>query len=317
MQVKHPGWLVQLTNELGRIPVWAIRIFAIAMSIPLFWQLAERAHAEPLPTHFTVKVEGQGPDVIMIPGLASSAEVWRPEANKLKTHYRLHLIQVAGFAGTPAGANANGPILVPLVDELAAYIRANKLDHPALIGHSLGGLIELMLADKYPELPGKMMIVDTLPFFGVLVGGPQATVESVAPMAAQMRDKLAGESQEAYAAGERQAMARLVKSNGPEAQAAVKAAEMSDHAVVARAMYEDFTTDMRPRLAAIKTPTVMLYPFDTATGFPQAAVDGLYQSAYAALPVKKLVRIDGSFHFIQVDQPEAFDREVQAFLGTK
>lgn len=314
MQVKHPGWRVQLTNKLSQIPVRAIRIFAIAMSIPLFWQLAGQARSEPLPTRFTVNVEGQGPDVIMIPGLASSSEVWRREANRLKAHYRLHLIQVAGFAGAPAGANASGAILNPLVDELAAYVRANSLDHPAFIGHSLGGLIEMMLADKYPDLPGKLMIIDSLPFFGMLMG-PQATVESIAPTAAQMRDKILADGQAAYAAQEARTMARLVKSTGPEAQAAIKAAQDSDHTVVARAMYEDLTTDVRTHLAAIKTPVTVLYAFDAAMGAPQAAIDGLYQSAYAALPVKKLVRIDGSFHFIQVDQPEAFDREAQLFLA--
>ena len=314
MQVKHPGWLVQLTTELDRIPTWLIRIFAIAMSVLLFAQLIDRAQSEPLPTRFTVKVEGQGPDVIMIPGLASSAEVWRPQADKLKTRYRVHLVQVAGFAGTPAGANANGPILVPLVDELAAYIRANRLNRPALIGHSLGGLIELMLADKYPNLVGRMMIVDSLPFFGMLMG-PQATVESVTPMAAQTRDRVLAGGQAAYAAQEPQVMSRLVKSTGPGAQAAIKAATDSDHSVVARFMYEDFVTDMRPKLAGIKTPVVVLYAYDASMGIPQTVMDGLYQGAYAALPAKKLVRIDGSYHFIQIDQPEAFDREVQVFLS--
>jgi pimeloyl-ACP methyl ester carboxylesterase len=82
-------------------------------------------------------------------------------------------------------------------------------------------------------------------------------------------------------------------------------------------MYEDFITDMRPRLGAIATPTLVLYAYDATMGLPPAAVDGLYQSAYAALPSKKLVRIDGSYHFIQIDQPEAFERELVAFLAAR
>ena len=71
---------------------------------------------------------------------------------------------------------------------------------------------------------------------------------------------------------------------------------------------------MRGDLAKLQAPTTVLYAFDAGIGFPQAAVDGLYQSAYATLPNKRLVRIDNSYHFIQIDQPEAFDREVQTFL---
>jgi pimeloyl-ACP methyl ester carboxylesterase len=261
-----------------------------------------------------VTVRGEGPDVILIPGLASSAHVWDVEAAKLKG-YRLHIVQVRGFAGTAPGANAEGPIIAPTVEELAAYIKAKGLNHPAVIGHSLGGLMGLMLADHHPELVGKLMIVDALPFYGMLFG-PNVTVAMVEPRARAFRDQLASGSQADYAAAEPGVMARLVKSKGPETDAANTAAQASDHGVVARAMYEDFTTDLRPDLASIKTPIVMLYPWDAATGAPQAMFDGLYQGAYAALPNKRIVRIDGSMHFIMIDQPEAFDREVKAFLGS-
>jgi pimeloyl-ACP methyl ester carboxylesterase len=112
-------------------------------------------------------------------------------------------------------------------------------------------------------------------------------------------------------------MATLVKSKGPAADAALKASQTSDRGVVAQAMYDDFTTDMRPRLASIKTPTVVLYAFDVTMGIPQAAVDGMYAGAYATMPTKRLVRIDGSYHFIQIDQPEAFERELAAFLAER
>jgi pimeloyl-ACP methyl ester carboxylesterase len=74
------------------------------------------------------------------------------------------------------------------------------------------------------------------------------------------------------------------------------------------------TTDLRPRLHEIKTPVTVLYPWDAVTGMTQAAVDGLYRESFAPLPNKTLVRIDGSFHFIMFDQPEAFAAQVDAFL---
>ena len=83
---------------------------------------------------------------------------------------------------------------------------------------------------------------------------------------------------------------------------------------VARALYEDMTTDIRPKLREIKMPVTVLYPWDSATGMPQAAVDGLYRESFAPLPDKTMVRIDNSFHFIMLDQPDAFAAQVDAFL---
>lgn len=291
----------------------AFRLFALLFLLGFLAISIAAARADTFkPTRFTVTVEGQGPDVIMIPGLASSASVWRAAADKLKAHYRLHIVQVSGFAGTPAAGNAADPILTSIVEELAGYIRANNLK-PAVIGHSMGGLLGLMLAGKHPGSVAKLMIVDALPFFGMLFG-PQATAENVTPQAVAARDKVVAGGQAQYAANEPAIMKSLVKSQNDAAKAAIAAAQASDHKVVARAMYEVMTTDVRSQLPGTMTPTTVLYAFDAAVGFPQAAVDGLYQAAYAGLPNKRLVRIDNSYHFIQIDQPEAFDREVQTFL---
>lgn len=298
-----------MTNQTN---VW---LSALALMLTLVFAPMAQAGAF-APTRFTVTVEGQGPDVIMIPGLASSADVWRPTADKLKARYRVHLIQVSGFAGTPPRANASGPVLVPLRDEIVAYIRANRLNRPAIVGHSLGGLLALMMADVAGDVTGKLVIVDALPFFGMLMG-PTATVESVTPSAAQMRDRIKAMTAADFAVGQAKTMTTLAKSKGAATDAATKASQTSDREVVAQAMYEDFITDMRPRLAAISSPALVLYAFDATMGLPQAAVDGLYQSAYAAMPTKKLVRIDGTYHFIQIDQPEAFERELAAFLAAR
>src|SRR5580658_2620432 len=119
--------------------------------------------------------QGSAPDVILIPGLGCSHDVWKAEAAKLSAHYRLHLVQIRGFSGYPAGANASGPLLEPIVTELAKYIEDAKM-HPAIIGHSLGGTLALMLADKHPQDVAKMMLVDTLPFLGMEID-PKATAD--------------------------------------------------------------------------------------------------------------------------------------------
>src|SRR5215469_1936828 len=91
---------------------------------------AWRALADSWSDRITVTVEGQGPDVILIPGMTCSSAVWDETAAHLKAHYRLHLVQINGFAGTPAQANAEGPVVQPVLDDLEAYIKTNHLKLP-------------------------------------------------------------------------------------------------------------------------------------------------------------------------------------------
>jgi pimeloyl-ACP methyl ester carboxylesterase len=270
------------------------------------------------PTRFSVVIEGAprgtAPDVLLIPGLASSRDVYAAEAKLLKTNYRLHLVQLAGFAGEPAGPNATGPILSPVVEQLHQYITHNHLQPIPVIGHSMGGLLALMLAQAHPEDISKLLIVDTLPFYG-LVFNPTATVDSIRPQAQAIHDQFIALPNDQFAAGQPLYTNRLVKD--PEGQRQVSASSIaSDRTVFANAMLEDLGTDLRPQLATIKTPMTLLYPYEAAQGSPEQ-VAALYTTAYSTKPNLQLIRIDDSRHFIMYDQPAAFDKAVQAFLQSK
>lgn len=280
------------------------------LTVALTWQIFT-AVADVVSDRITVTVRGHGPDVLLIPGLASSGAVWDATASHLENHFRLHIIQVAGFAGSPPQANAQGLVIQPTVDAIDAYIKTNKLQAPRVIGHSLGGLMGSMLAIQHPEDVGGLMVVDSLPFFGAIFGLKDTAAAT--PQAVVMRDNTLAQTQDDYAKSETAFMHSLVKSPDGYKQA-IKWAVASDKSIVARAMYEDMTTDIRPQLSKIKTPVTMLYPWDSLSGFPQVATDQLYQDNYAALPNKKIVRIDDSFHFIMLDQPDKFAAQVDMFL---
>lgn len=285
-------------------------IVALALSVSSLGGPALAAEAFQ-PTRFTVEVEGGGPDVILIPGLATSRAEFDDLARELGGRWRLHRVQVAGFAGSSPGPNAVGPVIAPLVEQLHQYIAARGLRRPAIIGHSMGGLIGLLLAERHPEDVGRLMIVDSLPFYSVIVS-PTLTSAQVEPMAAQLRDAVITATPAQYSASEAQTARRLSKT--PAGQILVADwGSKSDQGVAARATYDDMITDARPGLAGVQTPVTVLYAWDLAMA-PQAAVDGLYAGQYASLPHKTLQRIDGSFHFIPLDQPAAFARAVSNFL---
>lgn len=261
---------------------------------------------------FTVEVRGKGPDVILIPGLTSSRAVWETTAKALEGRYRLHIVQVNGFAGAPAGSNAEGPVVGPLVEDIAAYIAAKKLKQPAVIGHSMGGFTGLKLAVDHPDLVGRVMVVDALPFFSVLIN-PGATAQSIEPQAAKTRDNFISMSDADLAKVQAQTMQRLVKGEA-DRKTAVDWSLASDRRVAGQATYDIMTSDLRGQLAGIKAPVTVLYAKDDSMGFVAAYVDGFYKTNYQTLPGVKLVRVDGALHFIMLDQPEKFLAEVEAFL---
>jgi pimeloyl-ACP methyl ester carboxylesterase len=260
----------------------------------------------------SVEVVGQGPDVILIPGLASSREVWRATADRLKATHRVHLVQLAGFAGQP-WAHGDGAFVQPEVEGLARYIREAGLVRPAVIGHSLGGLSGLLLAQQQPGLVGLVMTVDSLPFYSALFG-PSATPDSARPFADQAAGMILG-ADEASFRTQQEATAKAL-SRTPDEQARIVAWSMaSDRHAVASAMKDVMTTDARPGLAVMTTPVTALYAADADGGAPAAMADGMWGREYSALPGVTLIRVDGSRHFIMADQPERFAELLDAFLA--
>jgi pimeloyl-ACP methyl ester carboxylesterase len=138
----------------------------------------------------SVETRGGGPDVILIPGLTGDREVWKGVAQTLDDRYRLHLVQVNGFAGVPAGANAEGTVSDPVAEEIARYIREANLQRPAVVGHSMGGTIGMMLAARHADRISRLMVVDMVTFMGDLFGPAGSTPEGLRKIADQSRSNI-------------------------------------------------------------------------------------------------------------------------------
>lgn len=283
--------------------------------------LVSASAAQPLPVppeypnsqRISVERQGAGTDVILIPGLASSRDVWADLSAKLRKNHRIHLIELAGFASTPAIANPDGKIMAPAVDAIAAYIHGQHIKGPAIIGHSLGGEMALMLAARHPDLVGRVMVVDALPFYSLMFN-PAATSETVAPQATATRNLILGQSLEQFSEFQKASIARLAKIEAVR-PALVAAGIHSDRKTIADAVYEVMITDLRPELGSIKAPIEVVYAYDTLFGVPAVSVDAMYRQAYASAPDIHFTRIDDSFHFVMLDQPERFSDAVESFLN--
>lgn len=263
-----------------------------------------------------VTTVGQGPDVVLIPGLTSSPKVWT-ETVRAHPGYRFHLVQLNGFAGVPTAGAADGLVAAPAAEEIARYIAEEHLRKPALIGHSLGGTMALMLAARHSDEVGKVMVIDMLPFLGAVFGPPGATSDSIRPLAEQIGKGMAGANDAQWAASMKQNVEGMVRTVDLRA-VPMEDGLSSDRSVAGRAMTELIITDLRPELPSITAPTTVL--FVRGTNLPMLTdeqMEATYKLAFADLKGVTLTRIPDSNHFIMFDQPARFAEEVTKFLGSR
>ncbi len=302
-------------------PAKILRAFTLAVAVGLSAaSIVSPAQAEParaeapafVSDRLWVEVMGQGPEVILVPGFASSREVWRPLALRLSASHRVHLVQLAGFAGEP-WAHGNGPFVQPAVDELARY--AARLTRPAVIGHSMGGLSGLLLAQQHPEAVSRVMSVDSLPFFSAMFG-PQVTPQTARPFADQAAASILSADEAAFRVQQQQTAVGMMRNEAGRA-AMVEWSMASDRQAMASAISEVMTIDARPGLAAMTTPVWAIYASDANGGAPAALADAVWSREYAALPGATLKRVDDARHFIMIDQPERLNALIDAFLKSE
>ena len=255
--------------------------------------------------------------MILIPGLACPGAVWDTTVARFSDSYECHVVSLAGFGGTPARNSAATPLIAAARDELAAYISGHKLDHPVIVGHSLGGFLALEIAIKFPDLAGQLVIVDSVPF---LVGAmkPGATIDDAKQTAEGTSAAFSKMNPENYG--------RMIRSGPNGSTMAAAAGDLdriiawglaSDPTTVAKAMGEMYTTDLRAELAHIKTPTLALAAWvGYAPYSSHQSVEQVYREQYAKLAGFRLVITDTARHFIMFDEPAWTFEQIKNFLNT-
>lgn len=276
--------------------------------------LSNKAHAsETTFQGIHVEVVGQGKPVLMIPGLNSSAQVWRETCAALQPKVQCHIVNLPGFAGQPVAAAE--PWVESMRDRLIAYADQARLKHPAVMGHSLGGELALMLAIKAPARFDQVIVVDALPFLGA-VRDAAATPDTVKPMAEGMRAGMLAADDASYQAQIRASVSGL--TNRPDRiDTLARWGESSDRKTTAQAMYELTVTDLRAQLAQIKTPTLVLGAWAAYKpyGATEESVRATFEQQYAALSGVKIALSAGGYHFLMWDDPTWLNDNVRDFLG--
>lgn len=258
---------------------------------------------------FRVKVAGRGQPMILIPGLSSSGEVWDSTVARYREGFECHVLTVRD-SWACRGCRRR------CWTASATASPRTSLARPVLVGHSLGGFLALAVSARYPELAGKLVIVDAYPFFGGIYGA-DVTAEHAKANAAQMRQYMGQQSQEAYE--------RYTKSGVATQSMVTKESDLdrviawglaSDRTAVTDAMVELFTADLRDDLARIKSPALVL---GTWIGYKEYTerqrTEANLRRQYAKLAGVDIRITDTARHFIMWDDPDWMFAQMDPFLG--
>lgn len=280
--------------------------------VAIFMTVAGCADANPAKV---IEVERSGlaggRTIVLIPGLASGADVWGATRALLEADYDVRTVQIAGFAGAPT-VEVGGSYTDAIAAAIEAELIARPGQSPVLVGHSMGGFVSLKVALAQPEMIDELVVVDSLPFLAGLLM-PGVTPELAAAQAPAMAAEMAALPRETFDAQQAAGLGRLVKTQ--DYLSVLKTWGVnSDQKTVSKVMGEILGADLRAQLAGLETETLVMVPWDAAIGVPREVVESVYKDQYEAAPNADIQVFEDSFHFIMIDQADAFHASLIAAL---
>ena len=162
-------------------------IFLIAASLVIFTAVTARRVERALPPrgrfldvegariHYLDK--GSGPAIVILHGLGGQmGNFTHSLLDRLTDKFRVILVERpgSGYSTRAPGASAR---LSAQAETVAQFMRILKLEHPLLVGHSLGGAVALAVALNHPETIRGLALIAPLTHVPEAVPGPFRALE--------------------------------------------------------------------------------------------------------------------------------------------
>ena len=241
------------------------------------------------------------PAVVFLHGIGGAARGWAPQlASFAAAGWRPVALDLPGYGARP-------PVTALDFEELAADLEAavaeRALDRPALVGHSMGGMIVQTALRRRPDGYRAAVLCCTSPAFGDPTGefqkkfvadrlAPLDAGTTMAALAASSVDRIVGPSPDP--AGRALAIEIMAATSESTYRAAV-------HCLV--------TFDERASLPSIRVPVLCL-----AGEYDPNAPAAMMQRMAAKIPGARYVCLAGVGHLPNLEAPQAFDAAVLEFL---
>ena len=252
---------------------------------------------------FEVIKTGKGKQaIIFLPGFASSGDVWNETKSNFEKDFTCYSFTMAGFAGVKPQPN---PSFTNWEIEIVNYIKANKIEKPIIVGHSMGGGLALAIASDYPELISRIVVVDALPCLAAL--RDPSFKSQVNNDCTLMVNQMTAMSEDEFHQMQKRNMAMLL-ADASKHDEAISWSMKSDRNTFSQ-MYCDFSnTDLREKIATIKCPSLILLEF----GFSNYKEP--IEAQYKNLKTATFQYSNKGLHFIMYDDATWYLAQLNNFI---
>jgi pimeloyl-ACP methyl ester carboxylesterase len=256
-----------------------------------------------MPLELAANEFGSGPPVAILHGLFGSGRNWRSAAQHLAAHHRVLTLDLRNHGASPWAEQMS---YGEMVEDLRATLRARGIEHAALLGHSMGGKVAMLMALLHPGEVDRLVIVDIAP-----AANPPNLLAYIRAM-------------------------RAVDLHGVKRRAEVDVAlagavpDPAERAfLLQNLVIDENAARWRLNLEAIE------HDFSEIVGFPDLPAGTAYRgpalfvagarSNYLQpehepgirrlFPEARIIRIEGAGHWVHAEQPQAFLQTVIPFLS--
>ena len=245
------------------------------------------------------EVEGEGPWVVFSHSLACNLAMWDEQTATLKRRYKVLRFDTRGHGGSDAPAGAY--TLEQLADDLHGLLAALSVTQPHFVGLSMGGMIGMTYALKYPGKLKSLVLCDTSSRIGPEAQPvweeriKTATQSGMEPLVEPTLKRWFTEPFLAKRPAVVEGVARMIRSTPAVGYAGCC------HAIP--------KIDVTDRLKQIGCATRVIVG-EQDVGTPVA----MSRAIHEAIPGSDLVIIPNASHLSNLEQPAAFDQALLDFL---
>ena len=253
-----------------------------------------------LGTHLFYDLTGPetAPAIVFSNSIGATLEMWDEQARALAPHYRVLRYDTRGHGRSPVALKDGAPAPVTmdtLADDLAALLEALGIARAHVVGLSLGGMTAQALAIRHPARVHGLVLMAT-----------------AAHMPGDWADRAAlvqTKGMEAIAATVMSRWFTPAFHTHPRALATAERFRATPPDGYAACCHAIGAMDLRPGLPAITAPTLIIAGADDPATPPAKS-----EEIRALIPGAELVVLSRAAHILNIEQPDATNRHLRAFL---
>lgn len=255
---------------------------------------------------------GKGPAILFLHGLGGSWRDWSANLPAFASNYRVMAMDFPGFGQSDKPEVRYS--IEWLTDVVESFLREQEINQVNLVGHSMGGVVALNVASQPESRVKNLVIIDAV---GI---GNKSEFLAYAMSKKIMGPDTEWEPVENFLQSQFRAMADdLIEKQKPQTarelfeslRIPITGQPLVPMTPEVQMTASIFDFDIRPKLASIQQPTLILWGAKDPVASPQDA-SFLHTKIHSSI----LIFFPNSAHSPMMENPSLFNQELRKFLQT-